>query len=100
MSLPALFKAYSHRGSDMGRPDLDIEPEAEVKLRLYLMPMYDGDYDSGGAYWGAGNHQTGWMYHAYGDGPEGRNELFLRAKDREEAKKKVLEVFKKAKFYR
>lgn len=52
------------------------------------------------AYWGAGSATTGWMYHAYGDGPNFRNEMFVRAVDRESAKDLVRERFKQASFFR
>jgi hypothetical protein len=67
--------------------------------------MEDGCYDNGGAYWGAGNFQIGWMYHAYDENafPEDRDthgEVFIRAKSREEAKEMILEDFPDARFYR
>lgn len=76
------------------------EPGTGARFRLYRMPMYDYCYDSGGAYWGMGDRRIGWMYHAYADGPYGRNECFVRATSREKAKDKVREVFPNARFYR
>lgn len=101
MKYPKLGKAYDHRGSSMGRVESINDPNAEIKFRLYKMPMSScGAYDNGGAYWGCGSHQTGWMYHAYGDGPEWGNEVFIRATSRKDAKSKVVQQFKNAKFYR
>lgn len=101
MKYPQLPNAYSIRGADMGRSNDINEPDAKIKFHLYLMQMFDGDYDSGGAYWGCGSRATGWMYHAYGYGSDGqKNEIFIRALSRDDAKRQVLEIFENAKFYR
>jgi hypothetical protein len=100
MKHPKLQNATSSWGASMGRSDFIKEPDEPIKFRLYRMPMMDGCYDTGGAYWGSGNYKIGWMYHAYGDGPKFKNELFIRAKSREEAKAEVRHYFKQAKFYR
>jgi hypothetical protein len=82
----------------MGRPNA-VEGELDrVKFRLYKMPM-SGDYDSGGAYWGMGRKSEP-MWHAYDDGLEFKNELFVRAKGREDAKVQVCIVFPHATFFR
>jgi hypothetical protein len=40
----------SRRGAPMGRPTIgDVVP---LKVRCQKVPMVDGDYDPGGAYWG------------------------------------------------
>lgn len=98
MSYPNLPNATSIRGASMGRADSILEPNETIKFRLYRMPM-TGDYDSGGAYWGMGPNSE-FMWHAYGDGPEFKNEIFVRAWNREEAKQKVCKFFPKAKFFR
>ena len=84
----------------MGRRDVIEEPAAAIKFRLYVMPMVDGDYDTGGAYWGCGNRDIGWMYHAIGEGIEFVNQLFVRAQNRFDAKCQVLSAFPNARFYR
>lgn len=84
----------------MGRANVIEEPDASIKFSLYQMKMTDGDYDAQGAYWGCGNRDIGWMYHARGDGPLWMNEMFVRAKTREEAKAAVRLLFENAKFYR
>lgn len=97
MKYPKLEKAYDRRGASMGRSAIIEEPEQSIKFHLYRMPMSScGCYDSGGAYWGAGDP----MYHAFGDGIDYKNELFIRAKNRNDAKKAVISKFKQAKFYR
>lgn len=40
------------------------------------------------------------MYHAYGDGPEYVNQIFVRAKSRDDAKAKVKANFPNATFFR
>lgn len=100
MKYPKLPNACSRYGASMGRQNSIMERTAEIKFHLYLMPMVDGAYDTGGAYWGSGNWQIGYMYHAYGNGPEFVNEMFVRARDREDAKHQVRDAFKNAKFYR
>lgn len=84
----------------MGRRNVVEEPDEVIRFHLYRMPMVDGAYDTGGAYWGAGDYRIGWMYHAYGEGPEFRNECFVRARSREAAKVAVRSLFPNAKFYR
>jgi hypothetical protein len=81
----------------MGRSSVIEDADAPIKFRLYAMPMIDGDYDRGGAYWGSGSLKHGWMYHAHSDGP---NEMFLRARDRAEARAQVRDTFNQATFYR
>ena len=101
MKYPKLSKGYSIRGADMGRDDIVEEPNAPIKFHLYRMPMsYCGCYDSGGAYWGSGDFNIGFMYHAYGDGPEFKNYMFIRAKTRQDAKEQIKKVFKNCSFYR
>jgi hypothetical protein len=100
MKYPKLSNASSVYGASMGRSNNINEPDAEIKFHLYAMPMFGSCYDSGGAYWGCGSYATGRMYHAYGDGPEFQNEMFIRAKSREDAKRQVRDTFKNAKFFR
>ena len=100
MRYPTLPNGVSRYGSQMGRPDVVEEPGTEARFHLYRMPMVDCCYDSGGAYGGMGDSRIGWMYHAYSDGPDGRNECFVRATSREKAKAEVRDVFRNARFYR
>jgi hypothetical protein len=63
----------------MGRQDVHGDPDEPIQLIVHHLPFEDGDYDSGGAYWGAGEP----LWRAVElDGPV---EFFLRAKDRWEA---------------
>jgi hypothetical protein len=88
-------------GAGMGRRNTVTEPDFPVRFHLVKMRMSaGGDYDQGGAYWGCGNHQIGWMFHAWGDAEEFEQEVFIRALNRTEAKAEVLKLFPNAKFYR
>lgn len=90
-----LPKANCRYGAPLGRYNTATCPELTARFNLVLMPLSDGGgYDSGGAYWGAGDP----MYHAYADNTN--QEMFIRAKNREDAKTQVLAKFKNAKFYR
>lgn len=101
MKYPKLSNVCSRYGAPMGRNDAIEEPNAQMKFHLYRMPMSScGCYDNGGAYWGAGDHKIGFMYHAYGYGPEFKNEMFVRAKSREDAKAQVKKLFKNSRFFR
>jgi hypothetical protein len=80
----------------MGRSSNFSEAESLLKMHLVRLRLYDGVYDSGGAYWGHGEP----LYWAYGDGPTELQEVFVRARNRDEAKIKVLSIFKRATFYR
>ena len=103
-----LEDAASARGASMGRADeLPMEdPEhdhVEFELTLTRLRWVDGDYDSGGAYWGSGapfgksEHWT-YIYLAEGEYKDERIRIFVRARDRKEAKREVCCVLHKAKF--
>lgn len=75
-----LSEVGSARGAPMGRRDHHADDQdAPIKLIVHHLPFVDGDYDAGGAYWGAGEP----LWRAVE--PEGDVEFFLRAKDRWEA---------------
>ena len=59
------------------------------------MRFIDGDYDLGGAYWGGGDEP---LFCAWAEECDAR--VFVRAKDRTEAKHKAKEYFPNAKFFR
>lgn len=86
------------RGAQMGRPTLDggftvtgSHPMTLRKVRL------NGDYDSGGAYWGC-NSPGSILY--YFEGPISDISGYVRAADREDAKAEVRKLHPKARFYR
>ena len=88
LALP-VNKGYSSRGAAMGRMD-DLEGQPE-RLHLQQLHMQDGDYDTGGAYWGYTAGQPMWCAFS----PDDTNNdvpirVFVRATDREAAKKAIL----------
>jgi hypothetical protein len=89
-------------GSRMGRhdtlPALTQRGES-CKLRLVKLALIGGDYDSGGAYWGR-SPSAGDIYRAIGDCGDTRAELFVRARNRAEAKTLVCNKLPAARFYR
>lgn len=93
-----LTNVNSIRGAPMGRRDNVTEPDYPVKFRLERMQMVDGDYDNGGAYWGG--YPSDPMWTAWGMGEEEEQELFLRAKTRDEAKALVRQIFPNCRFWR
>ena len=94
-----LPNASSPRGAAMGRPNiLPTNRGVNIKLRMERLRWVDGDYDSGGAYWGGGR---GFIYCAQGerDGEDLAVEVFTRAGTRAEAKANVREILPNARFY-
>lgn len=94
-----LEKAYSMYGADMGRANrLPDNRNAKAKLQLQRLKFVDGDYDVGGAYWGGGCGT--YIYCAFGDIEEVNARVFVRAADRDGAKKQVWDKLPNATFYR
>lgn len=89
-------KAYSQYGSSMGRRDNIIEVTFPVKFHLERVLLDSGGYDNGGAYWGLGDP----LYVAFGEGELEVQEMFFRAKSRDDAKTQVRGAFPAATFYR
>ncbi len=77
----------------MGRISHKPPADKPVKLRMQKLRMVDGDYDEGGAYWGGirGTH----MYWATNE----EVDLYVRAKDRAEAKALLRLDFPLLKFF-
>lgn len=98
----ALSEASSARGADMGRADdLPDDPSAPIKLHLYALRMCELAYDIGGAYWGMWSRTQGGMYHAYADQDDGSTvNVFVRARNRDEAQSFVRAKLPGATFYR
>lgn len=89
----------------MGRSDeLNVVDSAEFnqKVMLQVLPMVDGAYDQGSAYWGCGSREHGWMFRAYYYNPQNGEsvDMYIRALSREKAKAQVIERLPKARFYR
>jgi hypothetical protein len=84
-------------GAQMGRRNrLPLNHNETIKLRLEKMNMIDGDYDNGGVYWGGGTDKK--MYAAYLWDRD--IQVFVRGKNRHEAKAAVITYLPNAKFYR
>jgi hypothetical protein len=80
-------------GAPMGRPSYCNNPTAKVHLFRVNMSA-DGAYDSEGAYWGIGTP----LYCARSEGDEVL--IFLRAKNREDAKASIHAANPGLRFYR
>ena len=78
-----LEKVDCKYGAPMGRLNCYPHPAC---LYLQKVPMVDGDYDSGGAYWGGGSTETLWCAFS----SDNRVRLFERGKTRNEAKSNIL----------
>ena len=91
-----LSNGSSQRGAQLGRRDHVTEPNHPVKMHLVKLRWVDGDYDQGGAYWGGGMGDN--IFHAWGDGAEYEQELFIRAADRFHARLLVRQQFQPAVF--
>lgn len=102
MPMPALTDVNCSRGAPMGRANSHSTDKLYAgKFYLRQLPMVDYDYDQGGAYWGCGNPEIGWMYRAYSDTFQDEVvELFVRARNREAAKAAVREDYPNAMFFR
>ena len=85
-------------GAPLGRLyRLPADTDEPVKLKLVKLKMVgDGAYDQGGAYWGCGDP----IYMAKGEASDVVVELYVRVKDREEAKLKIRDRLSNATFYR
>ena len=74
----------SKYGAPMGRHSDNPANFDGIKVHLCRIPMVDGDYDAGGAYWGGSNPP---MWCAWSD--EEDLVFYTRAKNREEAKREL-----------
>lgn len=84
-------------GAPMGRRNVLPEDTNEpVRLRMVRLRFIDYAYDEGGAYWGIGNP----IYFAKGEASDVIVEIYVRAKDREDAKAQVTTLLPNATFYR
>jgi hypothetical protein len=105
MPILPLTNVDSKFGAPRGRSDNFNLEYKDLPLKFFVvhMRMVDWDYDEGGAYWGGGL-PLDQMYRAQSDGchplEEELQEMFMRAGTREQAKKKVVERYPNAKFYK
>ena len=86
----------SKYGAPMGRRESLGNGISPVKLYCERVKFYDGAYDKGGAYWGAGTN----LYVCYGEEFEGDLIVqFIRASSRDAAKAIMLSRRRNVKFY-
>ena len=114
MSQPILPKGYNERGAFMGRVN-ELPNDTSAPIKLYLRNILtDGEYDESGAYWGLGLP----VYWAHGKTPttevrgnakaksgheytwlDNKVDVYVRAHDRNEARRLVKELLPNATFY-
>lgn len=103
MPMPPLEHLSCTYGAPMGRRNrCEMQPDEVDKVFLAIVPMVDGDYDSGGAYWGGGG-QPLWRAYCEMEITEGEIDVFeqfLRARNRDEAKAKLRDEYPNIRFYR
>ena len=92
---PFQVDVSSKYGAPMGRRS-DKAEELTGRIHLRRVPLVDGDYDQGGAYWGGGRG-TQPLFCAWDD--EG-NVAYLRFNTRADAKDRILHVNPNVTFYR
>lgn len=95
MPMPKLTNASSKYGAQMGRRNSPIDND-DQRFYLERLKVVDGDYDQGGAYWGFGRGSE-FVYRYMPEDLEG--EGFVRAKNRKDAKLKILELHPRARFF-
>lgn len=88
---PFESKVNSTYGAPMGRQS---DHYVEGKLNLQRVPLYDGGYDKGGAYWGYERYET--LYCAWNEDYT----TYLRAPSRNSAKIKLSQDHLDVTFYR
>lgn len=83
------------RGAALGRPTIhDVGADFAGKLYLRHIRLDSGGYDCNGTYFGCGR-----PLYWYAD-DEDKIDAMLRANNRADAKRQILETFPKASFYR
>ncbi|WP_454735407.1 hypothetical protein [Cupriavidus necator] len=93
--MPPLANVSSRFGAPMGRRDTHADDREKPRLFLIArLPWVDGDYDSGGAYWGYAERES--IYRAVSE--DGEVEMFVRAEHMDEAKYVVLDEGYRATF--
>lgn len=97
MIIPSLTNVSSARGAPMGRPNQHAsEPHDQLRpvLSLVRLRFEDGDYDEGGAYWGA----PATVWRVYGEVADEVIDFYLRAANREAAEAAALQEYPLAAF--
>lgn len=79
--------------------EVEVPAEMALKLHLHRVPFVDGDYDQGGAYWGGGPDSLP-LFCAWDSDGETTGTIYLRAREREDAKAQIKALYPNARFYR
>jgi len=97
----ALPNASSERGSQMGRGNTIPEDAGQFPCKFHVrkLPLVDGDYDQGGAYWGA-THGTDIYQAVFEPHHQYRVEIFTRATSPGEAQANIRALVPTATFYK
>ena len=85
-------------GAPMDRQDSPGDTSQPVAFTLIQLQWEDGDYNTGGAYWGGGAGQH--IFHALAEQEDEQVELFRRAASFSEAEKQILADYPLATFDR
>jgi hypothetical protein len=93
-TLPNVSSQY---GAPMGRSDTPGDTSQPVNFTLIQLQWEDGNYDTGGAYWG---NNSDHMYQAIAEQGNDSIELFRRAASFSEAEKQILAAYPLATFDR
>ncbi|MEL7519943.1 MAG: hypothetical protein AAFN48_13425 [Pseudomonadota bacterium] len=90
------------RGASLGRSNTSGDPDECWKFYLVRVRLDNGGYDSGGVYWGHG--EPLWRYEAadlvYAPGNLGLPSGFVRAVNRDAARRCIREDYPKSRFFR
>jgi hypothetical protein len=82
-----LTELNTSRGAPMGRFERHHVVTDDLTLHLERVPIIDGGYDVGGAYWGTGEYL--WHYCTAPEDPENTVYGFVRSVSREKAKEEI-----------
>lgn len=94
----------SKYGAPMGRRSDHLSglivTKTDSRFTLKRISLDSGGYDSGGAYWGCGRPLFYWAVTITEDETTDECSGFFRAKDRDAAKKHIIDMHPAARFYR
>lgn len=94
----------SRYGAPMGRKSDHLEglivSETDTRFTLRRVPINNGGYDSGGAYWGLGEPLFWWSITITEGDAVDECSGFMRARNRAAAKASITTIHPKARFFR
>lgn len=98
IQFPPLSNTSSQSGASMGRSDTKGEYDLPQQFTIQKMAWVDGDYDTGGAYWGQTANENIYRCLAYDTADGGTIEHFKRAKSHQRAFAQLIEEYPLATF--